>query len=299
MADDNSRSQQRRRSPAVDIAVKAAPNDRVTERKRAGTATERRRAGAAIERKRAVTTGVRAIRLALEGAGAIDAGAHAEVAGESIDLDGHPGLVVRPAGARAMYMLAHGAGAGMRHALLASVAGRLAARRIATLRWEFPYMAAGKPRPDRAEVAESAVREVWAAARARFGELALFAGGQSFGGRMTSRAHAAAPLPGLCGLIFLAFPLYPPDKPSLERAEHLAAAAGPMLFLQGDRDDFADLRRLRPVVRKLGPRATLHVVAAADHGFHVQVRSGRTRDDVLDEIGDTIASWVTSHAARG
>ncbi|TMQ04570.1 MAG: alpha/beta hydrolase [Deltaproteobacteria bacterium] len=198
-----------------------------------------------------------------------------------------------------MYVLAHGAGAGMRHELLASVAAALAARGIATLRWEFPYMAAGKARPDRAEVAEAAVREVWTCARSRFPDLALFAGGQSFGGRMTSRAHAAAPFPGLRGLIFLAFPLYPPDKPSAERAEHLAAAAGPMLFIQGDRDDFADLRRLRPVVRKLGPRAALHIVAAADHGFHVQVRSGRTRGDVFDEIAGTIASWVTSHAARG
>jgi predicted alpha/beta-hydrolase family hydrolase len=192
-------------------------------------------------------------------------------------------------------VLAHGAGAGMRHPLLASVAAALADRGVATLRWEFPFMAAGKARPDRAEVAEAAVREVWTAACARFGELAMFAGGQSFGGRMTSRAHAAAALPGLRGLVFLAFPLHPPDRPGIERAEHLAAAAGPMLFVQGDRDDFAPLRRLRPVVRTLGARATLHVVAAADHGFHVQVRSGRTRDDVIDEI----AGWVTPRAGRG
>jgi predicted alpha/beta-hydrolase family hydrolase len=116
---------------------------------------------------------------------------------------------------------------------------------------------------------------------------------------MTSRAHAAAPLPGLCGLIFLGFPLHPPDKPGIERAEHLASAAGPLLFVQGDRDDLAGLPRLRPVVRKLGARATLHVIDAADHGFDVQVRSGRTRGEVLDEIADTVASWVTSHAARG
>jgi predicted alpha/beta-hydrolase family hydrolase len=225
-------------------------------------------------------------------------GAAATLVAEEIDLGGHPGLLVRPTAARALYVLAHGAGAGMRHAFLERVAGVLAARDVATLRWEFPYMAAGKPRPDRAEIAEAAVREVWDAARARFGELAMFAGGKSFGGRMTSRAHAAAPLAELRGIIFLGFPLHPPDRPGVERAEHLAAAAGPLLFVQGDRDELAGLRRLRPVVARLGGRATLHVVKAADHGFDVQVRSGRTPSDVLDEIADTVAGWITVHAAR-
>jgi len=218
---------------------------------------------------------------------------------EPVDLGGHPGLLIRPPAARALYVLAHGAGAGMRHAFLAAIADALAARDIATLRWEFPYMAAGKPRPDRAEVAEAAVREVWTAARSQLPELTAFAGGKSFGGRMTSRAHAAASLPGLRGLIFLGFPLHPPDKPGIERAEHLAAASGPLLFVQGDRDELAELRRLRPVVAELGARATLHIVKAADHGFDVQVRSGRTRSEVLDEIADTVASWITVHAARG
>jgi predicted alpha/beta-hydrolase family hydrolase len=195
--------------------------------------------------------------------------------------------------------MAHGAGAGMRHEFMASVAAALAARDVATLRWEFPYMAAGKARPDRAEVAEAAVREVWTCARPMFSDLALFAGGKSFGGRMTSRAHAAGPLPGLCGLIFLGFPLHPPDKPGIERAEHLASATGPLLFVQGDRDELAGLGRLRPVIRKLGARATLHVVEAADHGFDVQVRSGRTRAGVIEEIADTVAGWITLHAARG
>jgi len=216
-----------------------------------------------------------------------------------VDLAGHPGLLIRPPAARSLYVFAHGAGAGMRHALLASVAEALAARDVATLRWEFPFMAAGGKRPDRPEVAEAAVREVWGAARSRWPELAAFAGGQSFGGRMTSRAHAAAPLPGLCGLIFLAFPLHPPDKPGIERAAHLASASGPLLFVQGDRDDFAPLRRLRPVVSGLGARAALHIVKSADHGFHVQVRSGRTRSEVLDEIAGTVASWITVRAARG
>jgi len=216
----------------------------------------------------------------------------------AIDLGGHPGLAIRPAEARALYVLAHGAGAGMRHAFMADVATALAARGVATVRWEFPYMAAGKPRPDRAEIAEAAVREVWRAARERFGELAMFAGGKSFGGRMTSRAHAAAPLDGLAGIAFLGFPLHPPDKPGTERADHLADAAGPLLFVQGDRDELAGLPRLRPVVRKLGARATLHVVRGADHGFDVLVRSGRTRAEALEEVAITVANWITLHAGR-
>jgi hypothetical protein len=215
-----------------------------------------------------------------------------------LDLGGHPGLVLRPAEARALYVFAHGAGAGMRHDFMAVIAAALAARDIATLRWEFPYMAAGKSRPDRAEAAEAAVHEVWAAVRTRFADLALFAGGKSFGGRMTSRAHAAAPLAGVRGLIFLGFPLHPPDKPGIERAEHLASAQGPLLFVQGDRDDLAGLRRLRPVVAKLGGRATLHVVKHADHGFDVLVRSGRTPTEVIGEIADTVARWITAHAGR-
>lgn len=219
--------------------------------------------------------------------------------GDELDLGGHPGLAIRPQAARALYVMAHGAGAGMRHEFMAAVAAALAAREVATLRWEFPYMAAGKARPDRAEIAEAAVREAWTCARRLFGDLALFAGGKSFGGRMTSRAHAAELLPGLRGLIFLGFPLHPPDKPGTERAEHLASATGPLLFVQGDRDELAGLARLGPVVRKLGARATLHVVEAADHGFDVQVRSGRTRAGVIDEIADTVASWITLHATRG
>jgi hypothetical protein len=215
-----------------------------------------------------------------------------------LDLGGHPGLVLRPAAARALYVFAHGAGAGMRHEFMAVIAAALAARDIATLRWEFPYMAAGKSRPDRAEVALAAVHEVWAAARARFADLALFAGGKSFGGRMTSRAHAAAPLADVRGLVFLGFPLHPPDKPGIERAEHLASAQGPLLFVQGDRDELAGLRRLRPVVAKLGERATLHVVKHADHGFDVLVRSGRTRTEVVGEIADTVARWITARARR-
>jgi predicted alpha/beta-hydrolase family hydrolase len=214
---------------------------------------------------------------------------------DSIDLGGHPGLLVRPSKPRALYVFAHGAGAGMRHAFMAEIADALAARAIATVRWEFPYMAAGKARPDRAEVAEAAVHAVWAATRARFGDLPLFAGGKSFGGRMTSRAHAAQPLADLRGVIFFGFPLHPPDKPGTERADHLATAHGPLLFLQGDRDELAGLRRMRPIVRKLGSRATLHVIEHADHGFDVLVRSGRTHTEVLAELADTATAWITRH----
>ena len=153
-------------------------------------------------------------------------------------------------------------------------------------------MAAGKARPDRAEVAEAAVHAVWAATRARFTDLPLFAGGKSFGGRMTSRAHAARPLADVRGVIFFGFPLHPPDKPSRERAEHLASARGPLLFLQGDRDELAGLRRMRPIVRKLGERASLHVIDHADHGFDVLVRSGRTHTEVLAELAATTATWI-------
>jgi hypothetical protein len=205
-----------------------------------------------------------------------------------VKLGGHPALVVRPRDAIATYVLAHGAGAGMRHPFMAEIADALAARRIATVRWEFPYMAAGKARPDPAPKAEAAVREVWSAVER---DLPTFAGGKSFGGRMTSRAHAAAALPGLAGLIFLGFPLHPPDKPGIERAEHLAQAAGPTLFLTGTRDELATLSLLVPVVAAL-PEATLHEVAHADHGFDVLVRSGRTHAEVIAELADVIASWM-------
>lgn len=215
-----------------------------------------------------------------------------------VDLDGHPGLLLCPGKARFLCVLAHGAGAGMRHAFMTAIAEALAAHGVATLRWEFAFMAAGKARPDPAPVAEAAVRAVWTAARTRFSELPMFAGGKSFGGRMTSRAHAAAPLDGLRGLVFLGFPLHPPGKPGIERAEHLAGAKGPLLFVQGTRDALADLTLLRPVVKKIGARATLQVVEHADHGFDVLVRSGRRSDQVLAEIATTVAAWM-ERVARG
>ena len=208
-----------------------------------------------------------------------------------IDLDGHRGVLLRPKDARWLYLLAHGAGAGMHHTFMEDIATRLAEHGVATLRWEFLYMSAGKPRPDRAEVAEASVRRVWTAACA-LTDLPMFAGGKSFGGRMTSRAHAAEPLAGLRGIAFLGFPLHPADKPGVERADHLAAAKGPLLFVQGTRDDLAELKRLRPVVKKLGQRARLHVVDGADHGFDVLVRSGRTGAEVKEEIARTVREWM-------
>ncbi len=206
---------------------------------------------------------------------------------------------MKPADARAFYVLAHGAGAGMRHVFMVEIAEMLAVRGVATLRWEFPYMASGKAgRPDRAEVAERTVREVWIASRTLADGLPSFAGGKSFGGRMTSRAHAAEPLADVAGIAFLGFPLHPPEKPGIERAEHLAAAAGPLLFLQGTRDDLADLARLNPVIASLGARATLHVIDHADHGFDVLVRSGRTHPEVMAELADTLVAWMDRIATK-
>jgi len=197
-----------------------------------------------------------------------------------------------PPGARLVYVLAHGAGAGMRHPFLESVAQALAELAIATLRYQFPYMEARARRPDPPAVAELAVRAAVAeAARAAPG-LPLLAGGKSFGGRMTSSAQAKEPLPGVRGLVFLGFPLHPPGRPGDQRAEHLTQVQIPMLFLQGTRDEFADLTFLRPVIERLGTRATLHLVDGADHSFHVLKRSGRTDGEVLRELIRAIGDWA-------
>jgi predicted alpha/beta-hydrolase family hydrolase len=202
------------------------------------------------------------------------------------------GLLLRPAGARLLYVLAHGAGAGMRHPFLESIAQHLADRGVATLRYQFPYMERRARRPDPPAVAAATVRAaVMEAARAAPG-LPLVAGGKSFGGRMTSTAQASEPLPGVRGLVFLGFPLHPPGRPGNERAEHLAQVQVPMLFLQGTRDDFADLKLLRPVVKRLGTRATLHLVEGGDHSFHVLKRSGKTEGQVMDELVEAMLDWT-------
>lgn len=202
------------------------------------------------------------------------------------------GLTQVPAKARACYVLAHGAGAGMTHPSMAAVADGLFERGIATLRYQFPYMEQGGRRPDPPRVAHATVRAAVAEAHRRLPKLPLFAGGRSFGGRMTSQAQAAAPLDGVRGLVFLAFPLHPAKKPSADRAAHLSEVQIPMLFLQGTRDALAELDQLEPVCKALGARATLRLFRDADHSFHVPAKSGRKDIDVLAEILDTLAEWI-------
>jgi predicted alpha/beta-hydrolase family hydrolase len=203
------------------------------------------------------------------------------------------GLLLRPDGARVLYVLAHGAGAGMRHPFLEKIARQLAERAIGTLRYQFPYMERRASRADPPAVAAAAVRAAVAAAARVAPGLPLVAGGKSFGGRMTSTAQAEEPLPSVRGLVFLGFPLHPPGRPGDARAEHLAHVQIPMLFLQGTRDDFADLNLLRPVVTRLGERAALHLVDGGDHSFKALKRTGRTDADVMDELVGAIAEWTS------
>ena len=202
------------------------------------------------------------------------------------------GLLDLPPQARALYVFAHGAGAGMAHRSMAVIADELAERGIATLRYQFPYMEQRRKRPDPPAVAHAAVRAAAALAHARAPNLPLFAGGRSFGGRMTSQAQAAAPLAGVRGLIFFAFPLHPANKPSRERGKHLSDIGIPMLFLQGTRDALAFLDELKAVCASLGERATLKLFDDADHSFHVPARSGRTDAQVRSEMLDFVATWI-------
>jgi predicted alpha/beta-hydrolase family hydrolase len=202
------------------------------------------------------------------------------------------GLLMAPPRAHACYVLAHGAGAGMTHPFMAAVAAGLAGRGIATLRYQFPYMEQRARRPDPPKLAHAAVRAAVAAAARLSPGVALIAGGKSFGGRMTSQAQAASPLPGVRGVAFLGFPLHPAGKPSDERAEHLAEVRIPMLFLQGTNDALAQLALLQPVLKRLGAGATLHLLQDADHSFHVLARSGRKDADVMRELLDALAQWT-------
>jgi len=224
-------------------------------------------AGQAIER-----------RLAVPGAGEVSA------------------LVLTPARPQAWYVFAHGAGAGMRHRFMEALAQRLAARGVATLRYQFPYAEQGGRRPDPEPLLLATVRAAVAAGREAAGGLPLLAGGKSMGGRMTSRAAAAAPLEGVRGLVFVGFPLHPAGQPGVARAEHLARVTVPMLFLQGTRDTLANLELLSPIVGQLGGRATLRVIEHADHGFHVLKRSGRGDEQVLDELSAAVAEWGEGRA---
>lgn len=205
------------------------------------------------------------------------------------------GLLLEPPRARLLYVLAHGAGAGMRHPFLEAVAERLGGAGVATFRYQFPYMEAGGGggrRPDPPWVLEATVWAAVEAAARALPDLPIVAGGKSLGGRMTSMAAAKAPLPGVRGLVFVGFPLHPPKQPGTKRAEHLSEVPIPMLFLQGTRDALADLTLLRPVVKRLGSRATLEVVEGADHSFKVLKRSGRTDAEVLDQLVRAIVEWA-------
>jgi hypothetical protein len=206
------------------------------------------------------------------------------------------GLLQSPAGARACLVLAHGAGAGMGHPFMASVAQGLAERGIATLRYQFPYMERGSKHPDAPHLAQATVRAAAFEASRLAPGLPLFAGGKSFGGRMSSQAQAESPLPGVRGIAFLGFPLHPPGRPSDERGKHLFDVKVPMLFLQGSRDELAGLGLLQPLVARLGARATLKVFADADHSFHVPARSGRRDDKVKAELLDALAGWIGGNA---
>jgi uncharacterized protein len=203
------------------------------------------------------------------------------------------GLWLRPDDAHAVLLLAHGAGAGMAHPFLESLAAALAAAGVATLRYQFPYMEHGSRRPDPPPILTATVAAAATTAATLAPELPLFAGGKSMGGRMTSQAAADGLLPGVRALVFFGFPLHPPGRPGTARADHLSRVPMPMLFLQGTRDEFADLDLLRPIVDRLAPRATLHVVDGADHSFHVLKRSGRTDDEVRNELVDTTRIFLS------
>jgi predicted alpha/beta-hydrolase family hydrolase len=204
------------------------------------------------------------------------------------------GLLLLPGDARALLVLAHGAGAGMRHKFMEEISQKLARLGVATLRYQFPYMEKGAKRPDTGAVLTETARSAVAAARQHAAGLPLFAGGKSMGGRMTSLAAAKEALEGVRGLIFLGFPLHAAGKPSAERGQHLFDVSVPMLFLQGSRDALADLKLMKPLCLRLGKRAELYVVEGGDHSFHMLKSSGKNDDSVLDEIARKTAAWVAA-----
>ncbi|HEV7365522.1 MAG TPA: alpha/beta family hydrolase [Gemmatimonadales bacterium] len=216
----------------------------------------------------------------------------------SDDIDQVSALLLLPPDSWLLYVFAHGAGAGMRHRFLESASTALAQRGIATLRYQFPYMEAGRRRPDPPPVAQATVRSAAEKAAELAPGLPLVAGGKSFGGRMTSAAAAAAPLPGVKGLVFLGFPLHPPGQPGTSRADHLDRVDVPLLFLQGTRDEFARVDLITDVCEGLEPNATLHLLDDGDHSFGVPKRSGRTPADVLTELTDAIEQWSRALTAR-
>lgn len=218
-----------------------------------------------------------------------------------ISVEGHgavSAVLLWPIKPLACFVFAHGAGAGMNHPFMTSVAEGLAKQDVATLRYQFPYMEKGDKRPDRPEVAHQTVRAAVAAAREKFGRVPIIAGGKSFGGRMTSQTQAISPMQGVVGLVFFGFPLHPAGKPDTGRAEHLDAVNVPILFLQGSRDSLAETSLIERTVKKLGAKASLRMIKGADHSFHVLKSSGRTDQQVLEELLDDFAEWENSINAR-
>jgi predicted alpha/beta-hydrolase family hydrolase len=205
------------------------------------------------------------------------------------------GLLMRPSDAQACLILAHGAGAGMRHKFMDAVAKKLAELGVATLRYQFPYMEKRIKRPDSEAVLTDTVRVAVAAAKKHTGDLVLFAGGKSMGGRMTSLAAAKAPLDGVRGLIYFGFPLHAAGMPGAERGKHLSNIDVPMLFLQGSRDALADLKLLKPLCKQLGNQAELFVIEGGDHSFHVLKSARKSDDEVLDAVADKAAGWMAQH----
>jgi predicted alpha/beta-hydrolase family hydrolase len=206
------------------------------------------------------------------------------------------GLLMRPSDAQVCLVLAHGAGAGMRHRFMDAVSKKLAELRVATLRYQFPYMEKRVKRPDSEPVLTDTVRAAIAAAKKHAGDLRLFAGGKSMGGRMTSVAAAKEPLDGVRGLVFFGFPLHAAGMPGAERGNHLTEIRIPMFFLQGSRDSLADLKLLKPLCKQLGAKAELFVIEGGDHSFHVPKSSGRSDEDVLDAVVKKTADWMEKNA---
>jgi predicted alpha/beta-hydrolase family hydrolase len=202
-------------------------------------------------------------------------------------------VLLRPEGAQLLYVLGHGAGAGMRHPFMETIARLLAERRVATYRYQFPYMQANRRSPDPPNILEATVRAAIDSAIELTDGIPIVAGGKSMGGRIASHVAAHDSPTALRGLVFLGYPLHAPKKPAAKRAEHLSQIQQPMLFVQGTRDDLADLDLLRPIVSKLGNLATMHVVEGGDHSFKVLKRSGRTQQAVMTEIADAISRWAT------
>ena len=212
-----------------------------------------------------------------------------------IEMEGRghvSGILVRPDNAKSILVLGHGAGAGMRHPFMEALAEELARAGVATLRYQFPYMEERRKVPDKPAVLTATVVAAVRAAAGVAPDLPLLAGGKSMGGRMTSQATAEHPLEGVRGLVFFGFPLHPPKQPATKRAEHLARVTVPMMFLQGTRDELADLKLLKPICKNLGERAALHVIETADHSFHVLKKSGRGDAEVLRELAEMTAKWA-------